>query len=205
MLAGVAHAQPAPAGYPQPYLAHVSIQAAPATALEVAPSDRSAGVVASCTEYCDFWAVPGKYTLYALDHSSGERKRLSLRIKQSSRFELIAGDDEARDTGLVVGIVGSAAAVTGLVLTAVYLLSATCEDSNCTTQTQRDAGMVGLGLLLGGAILTPIGWTMYASNRTKLKRIDDRAYRAAETTHQVRVGVVGVGLGGLGLGGAITF
>ncbi|HEY3254593.1 MAG TPA: hypothetical protein VGJ91_11615, partial [Polyangiaceae bacterium] len=95
IVAGTAHAQAAPPPwYPQQYLAHISIQAAPATELEVVPSGDLAGSppVARCTEYCDFWALPGKYTLYAHDHSSGEHKDLPLRIKQSSRFELEFGD-----------------------------------------------------------------------------------------------------------------
>jgi len=49
------------------------------------------------------------------------------------------------------------------------------------------------------------GWIMYASNRTRLNRIDDQAHASTEIQSQVRVGVVGVGLGGLGLGGLATF
>lgn|GEM_PF-1327621 len=207
ILAGQAHAQAAPAGYPAQYLAHISIQAAPGTELEVAPVGDAAGspAVARCTEYCDFWALPGRYTLYSRDHNSGVRKDLTLRIKQSSRFELQAGDDSARDAGLGLGIGGSAAILTGLFLILPVVMSSMCHDTNCTSDGERDAATVGLGLLLAGAISTPIGWTMYAQNRTRLRRIDAAPYRASESSSEVRVGLVGMGLGGLGLGGVATF
>ncbi|MEI9941860.1 MAG: hypothetical protein WDO69_31995 [Pseudomonadota bacterium] len=207
ILAGTAHAQaPPPEWNPPQYLAHISIQAAPSTELEVVPSGGGTGsaAVAHCTEYCDFWALPGKYTLYSRDHSTGERKDLSLHIKQSSRFELEAGDDDARTTGLVLGIGGSAAIITGFILIAPALFSAMCEGP-CETKGEQDAAAVGLGLLLAGAIVTPIGWTMYVHNRTRLKRIDERSRRANEITDQVRVGVMSIGLRGLGLGGVATF
>ena len=211
MLAGTAHAQAAPpAWYPQQYsqqsLAHISIQAAPSTELEVVPAGgEAASAVARCKEYCDFWALPGKYTLYARDHSSGERKDLSLRIKQSSRFELDPGDDDARSVGLVLGVGGSAAILAGFFMIMPALMSSMCHGSNCASDAERDTAAVGLGVLLAGAITTPIGWTMYSRNRTRLNRIDEGSYGAVEPPTELRVGVVGVGLGGLGLGGIATF
>ena len=207
LLGGTAHAQAAPGWYPQQYPAHVSIQAAPHTELEVVPAGAPAGSapVARCSEYCDFWTLPGKYTLYTLDHSTGQRKDLSLRIKQSSRFVYQAGDDDARATGLALGIGGSVATMTGLVLMATALMSSMCEDTNCTTNAERNAATAGLVVFVAGVIATPIGWTMYAHNRTRLKRFDEGSQLASETPKQLRLGVVGVGQGGLGLGGVATF
>jgi hypothetical protein len=208
VLAATAHAQAAlPAGYPPPYLSHVSIQAAPSTLLEVWPKSHAPGspAVARCTAYCDFWAPPGKYTVYALDPLSGERKDLSLRIKQSSRFELEPGDDEARATGFAVAMGGSAAMLAGLVLVMPRVLAAWCEGDCTTSKAQRDTASAGLGLLLAGVIAAPIGWIIYGNNATRLKRIDDRPPRANDTESLVRVGVVGVGQGGLGLGALATF
>lgn len=166
---------------------------------------RALPAVARCTEYCEFWAFPGRYTLYTRNHSNGERKDLSLRIKQSSRFRFEAGDDDARAAGLALGIGGSAALVAGFIMITPVIMSSMCEDSNCTTQGERDVATVGVVLMLAGAITTPIGWTMYVRNRTRLKRIDERSYASAESGTQVRVGVVNVGLGGLGVGGMVTF
>jgi hypothetical protein len=207
-LLGTAHAQtPAPQGYPA-HLSHVSIQAAPATQLEVVPKTGAmdSPAVARCTAYCDFWAPPGKYVVYARDPLTGERKDLSLRIKQSSRFELQPGDDDARATGLAVALGASAAVVVGMVLVMPVLVSSACDGEDCTTTNlQRDTAAVGLGLVLAGLIATPIGWIIYGSNGTRLKRIDERSQRASESQSQVRVGVVSVGPGALGLGALASF
>ena len=74
-----------------------------------------------------------------------------------------------------------------------------------TSRGQRDAATAGFVVLIAGVVTTPVGWIMYASNRTRLKQIDDQAHASTEIQSQVRVGVVGVGLGGLGLGGLATF
>ena len=211
ILAGTAHAQVAPpVWYPQQYLAHVSIQARPFVELEVVPSRPtpsypSAPLVARCTEYCDFWTFPGTYTLYARDQSTGESKQLSLHIERSSRFDLQLGDDADRATGLGLGIGGSAAIFAGLIMMVPVLLSVMCEGPSCTTDAEQQVAVVGLGLVLGGAIATPIGWSMYIHNRTRLKRIHERSYQALESPNQVRVGVVGFARGGFGLGAIATF
>lgn len=67
-----------------------------------------------------------------------------------------------------------------------------CDDSSLTT--------AGLATLVAGAVATPLGWVLFANSRTRLQRIDDGGYGAAEPQTQVRVGVVGLGLGGFGLG-----
>jgi len=208
MLAGTAHAQAAPPGwYVQQYPAHISIQAAPSSELEVVFADAPAGsaAVIRCTEYCDFWAWPGRYTLYSVDHISKQGTQLSLRIKHSARYSLEAGDDGARTTGLALGIGGSIALATGFALMAPAILSQACEDTNCTSPGEREAATAGLVLLVAGAITTPMGFIMYGGNRTRLKQIGEGYAASPETRNHVRLGVVGVGLGGLGLGALGTF
>ena len=175
--------------------------------LELVPSEGwpGTGAVAHCTEYCDFWALPGRYTLYALDHTNGERRHLSLHVKQSSRFELEAGDPAARSSGLVLGIVGSAALFTGLILLGGALAAGDCPQTTCSSDGRQTTAIVGLSVFVAGALATPAGWIMYASNRTRLKQLDDRPYPATGTFSQVRVGLAGVGSGGLGLAGVASF
>lgn len=196
----------APAWYPEPYPAHVSIQAAPSTQLEVVAAGAPIGspAITRCTEYCDFWALPGKYTLYARDYT-GQLHDLPLRIKQSSRYVFEPGDDDARMTGLGLGIGGSVAIMTGFVLMIPAIMSQACEDTNCTSDGERSAATAGAVVLLTGLVTAPIGWGMFAHNRTRLKRADHAGYRPRENTSSVRLGLVGVGLGGLGLGGIATF
>src|SRR6478735_834469 len=206
--AGTAQAQTAvPPMYLLQYPAHISINAAPSTELELVPAGAPAGVpaVVRCTEYCDFWALPGKYTLYARDHSTGERKQLSLRIKESSRYVFEAGDQAASTGGLALGIAGSAAFLTGFFMLMPTLLSSMCEDSDCTSKAEQNAAEAGLVVMLAGAVASPVGFVIYGSNRARLARLGRELDASVGPRSEVRVGVVGVGLGGFGLGGVGTF
>lgn len=200
-----AHAQSAFAGdYGAPYGAHVSISAGKrALSLRIAPQGE-AKPIEECENYCDFWALPGRYTLYTFDHASGERRELDFRVKQSARYTLQMGDDTARDVGLAVGISGAASIVAGMFLVAPVVLSAMCEGSDCVSDRERQRANIGLGLLLGGAVATPVGFTIFSKNRTLLRRIREPAYATEEPGPSVRVGVIGVN-GGLGLGGVALF
>ena len=206
LAAGRAHAQaPAPVWYPPQGLAHISVQAKPSTELEVVPAGEPAGsaAIARCKEYCDFWALPGRYTLYAKNHGDEEPRRLSLRIKKSSRYTLDAGDEKTATEGLVLGIAGSGLILGGFLTLSLGFLATECPNGGSCGRS--DVMAAGLVVLLAGVVTTPIGWGVYAANRTRLKRIDEEEYGAAEPQKQVRVGVVGLGMGGLGLGGVATF
>ena len=201
IVAGTAHAQAAPPWVPPQYLAHISVHAAPATQLEIVPSGSPLGTpaVARCTEYCDFWALPGKYTVYTQD-SSGKRQDVPLKIKQSSRFNLETGNQSAAAAGLILGISGSVTALVGFLMTLSVL-----GDASSPSDSEKSTASVGLGVLLVGALATPIGFVMYGENHTRLTRIDEGSYTPVNPIRQVRVGVTGVGLGGLGLAGVASF
>lgn len=200
-----AHAQSAFAGAEgEPYGAHVSISAGErALSLRIA-AQGEARPIEECENYCDFWALPGSYTLYTYDHASGERRELAFRVKRSARYTLQIGDDTARDVGLAVGISGAASIVVGMFLVAPVVLSAMCEGSDCVSDRERRTANIGLGLLLGGAVATPVGFTIFSKNRTMLRPIRERAAENGEPGPSVRVGVIGVN-GGLGLGGVALF
>jgi len=138
--------------------------------------------------------------LYARDRSTGKQKQLPLRIKRSSRYVFEMGDDGRASAGLVVAGVGSAAAVTALVLLTKSLVSSYC-DGDCSGNNHiATAGIIAMA---AAAVATPVGWIMYANNHTRLSHYDDPNYPSARA--QIRVGVVGIGLGGPGLGGVVTF
>lgn len=89
---------------------------------------------------------------------------------------------------------GAVSVFAGLLLTLPVVMSSMCHDSNCVSDDERTAARIGLGALVAGAVATPIGWSLFAHNRTRLRPIED-----------FRVGVVGVAGGGLGLGSSVRF
>jgi hypothetical protein len=183
---------------------HVSISSAEhKLELQLVPVGESTPVV-ECSNYCDFWALPGRYTLYLKDPATGEQHDVGLRIRDSARYAVDPGDDTARNVGLGLGIAGPVALFTGLILTMPLLLSSLCEDTNCVSDADRRAANIGLGFLLGGVVMTPVGWTLFSSNRTRLTPLAEQPYALPSNGPSVRVGVVGLS-GGLGVGGVAAF
>ena len=202
-VVGQAHAQGRLSPEPAAAGAHVAIYSGSgATHLRLVPVGGKEPI-AECVGMCDFSALPGRYTLYTHDTSSGDEHQVSLRIKRSSRFQLLQGDDSARDAGLVLGITGSVSIISGFFMVLPVVFSSICEASNCTTPGERVTAEVGLGLLLGGIVATPIGFVVFAHNRTKLKLIDQSPYEA-NNSPSLRLGVIGLN-GGVGFGGVGTF
>lgn len=158
-----------------------------------------------CHGRCEFFAPRGRYRIYARDSSTGKEYELGLRVRRPSEFRLRQGDSSARTTGLVLGIAGSVSAVTGMILVLPSLMSGLCHDSEgCTTEGERTMGKVGLGLLLGGAIATPIGWIMFGKNRTRLELLEEQVSGIAPA-ERFRLGFGGVAPGALGLSGTGRF
>ncbi len=170
--------------------------------LQIMPLD-SNEPIAECKGQCVFGAPPGRYTLTTRNLETGAQHQLSLHIEKSSSFELKEGNDTAKYAGLALGITGSAAIVAGLVMTLPVVLAAMCEDPNCTTASERRTANVGLGVLLAGAVATPVGWVMFSRNRTRLVGGPVGASAWAEPT--IRIGLLGLAPGVFGLGGMTRF
>jgi hypothetical protein len=167
--------------------------------------ERSEETLLRCQGRCEFFAPRGRYRIYARDSSTGKEYELGLRVRRPSEFLLRQGDSSARITGLVVGIAGSVSVVTGMVLVLPSLMSGLCHDSEgCTTEAERTMGKVGLGLLLGGAIATPIGWIMFGKNRTRLQLLEEPV-SGVGAAERFRLGFGGVASGALGFSGMARF
>lgn len=158
-----------------------------------------------CAGRCEFFAPRGRYRVHARDSSTGKEYELGLRIRRSSAFRLRQGDSSARTAGLVLGIAGSASVVTGMILVLPSLMSGLCHDSEgCTTEGERTMGKVGVGLLLAGAIGTPIGWVMFGQNGTRFVLLDEQLSGGAPAD-RFRLGFGGVAPGALGLSAMARF
>ncbi len=191
-----AHAQDDELRAPWVRLAHVSISA-PAGIERMAVLSQG-NVVAECSNYCDFWAPPGRYTFYASDGGS-DRTKLSLRIKDNARLAYQEEDETMRSAGMVLGLFGSLSTVVGLVV--LFANADVGGDSPMPQSTSRSAEAAGGLMALGGAIATPIGFVMFSHGRAKLTPV---AADEAKSTPHLQLGFVGVS-GGIGLGGGAVF
>jgi hypothetical protein len=203
LSATIARAQDAPRSTPRAG-AEVPVLisgAAPSVKLRVVDADTDE-TVAECQGRCLFSTKRGRYTVYTRDAVADTRRQLSVVIEGRSHFVFEEGNDAVRNGGLVLGIVGPAAIVTGFLMMTPALLSGGCHDPDCTTDGEQLAARVGLGLLIGGAVATPVGWTVFASNRARLVLRADSSTRLAP---RLGVSVGGVGGGGLGLVGSARF
>jgi hypothetical protein len=198
-----AHAQSAEAEGGSASDCRVTINARHASVrLQLTPLDGKEPV-ADCTGHCVFWAPLGRYTLNVTNLATGAQHELRLRVERPNNFELKEGNDTAKYAGLALGAAGSAAIVASLFMVAPVVLSAMCEDSNCTTNSQRRTANIGLGFLLGGGVAAPVGWVMFSRNRTRL--VVGPAAAGADTEQGLRVGILGLSPGVFGLAGTTRF
>jgi len=115
-----------------------------------------------CSDPCEVVAPPGKYDLRVF--SAGEKlgsERVT--VEGSADLRVTPPDVDTSRTGLRLGIVGSALFMGGLV--AITLAGMGCDGEGGCSSDQRTTMLVGLGALVGGAVMAPIGWVMFAKNR----------------------------------------
>jgi hypothetical protein len=118
--------------------------------------------LALCAGDCQATIMPGRYRLFVnatADTRPGGREVL---IAEPSRL-LITPRSEARyATGLVLGIAGPVLMVLG----SVVLLNNAFDsiDSDGNSRRSADATMTGALMVLGGIVITPIGWIMFGTS-----------------------------------------
>ena len=158
--------------------------------------------VAQCTGECTFWTLPGRYTVYSHDHSTGARHELFLRVKGFSQYQLIQGNDTVHGVGVCLEVVGVVASVVGLITTLSPALSQICE-SNCDNQDGGRTITIGLGILGAGIVAGIVGFGLETGYRAKLVPSPD-SISASRRGPRFEFGIVPV-FAGLGLGGTGRF
>lgn len=161
--------------------------------------------IAVCKQSCEFWALPGRYTLYASELGQVARSEFSFRIKRSMHLVLDKGNPKASSVGLTVGAAGGVAMCVGLALTLPVVISAMSEHPQGATVGEQRAAAIGLGLLGAGAIATPIGFGVFLHNRSRLRQFDEVPQRVVSEPSRSHVGLVGLARPGLGVGVALAF
>jgi hypothetical protein len=118
--------------------------------------------VARCTGDCAVDIEPGRYKLRMVD---GDGPRLSTRafaVASPSELRIERPTDDQRWGGLGLGIAGTVGVIGGMVAMTPVIMSSLCERSDCVTESERNQAAIGLAVFTIGAIVTPIGWTMFA-------------------------------------------
>ena len=154
-------------------------------------------VVLRCLDACVTVLDPGRYRL-RLRTSDGETTGTQIaNITHPVVFHAVGVDSSAATTGLVLGITGAAIAVSGVIIFGLVALASMCE-GDCGPP--RGVAIYGLVALSVGAIMTPVGWTMFAHNRRVFRREDVKEHLAASAP-TLRFGLVP---GARGASGVLT-
>jgi len=201
-----AHAQaqaPAPGYFPvQPVLVQLSGGEVP---LSFRLSYRGPEqIVAECPGQCSVLVWPGQYTLRAFD-ASGRESKGALTVDGPRLFVATPPSTRARSAGLALGIVGIVVAGLGLVI--VVLECGGDSGASCDTGQARLVATAGLLTLAAGAVMTPIGWVMYAKNHELHieSRVGSAGSEASANVASASFGVVPLPRGGFGFGAAAHF
>jgi hypothetical protein len=191
-------------------LVYVRVHAGDGPFSVVTPNDGQA--IAVCDGECGFWAWPGNYSVRLRLAGAAKDSSLSLRIRQPGRYDLIPADQAARNTGMVLGLVGPVVAFVGVLM--VYGgFVATCSESSADRDCNDPTaiGYYGLATLAVGAGMTTVGWVVFAHNRRHFQRSDDpRSAKSGSAEGEplgtsARVSVLPMPHGGLGLGAILAF
>jgi hypothetical protein len=129
-----------------------------------------AGVLDTCDQECTVWLMPGRYVLRVDErdgYSGGDR---TLIVKEPRTYVVTQGRTTAKTTGLVLGITGTVLLPLGFAALTPAVMSANCH-GDCGG-VNGGVALAGLGAIVVGAILTPVGWAMYNRHRVRLRPED---------------------------------
>jgi hypothetical protein len=184
-------------------LVYVRIHAGDRPFSVVTPKDEQP--IAVCDGECGFWAWPGNYSVRLQLDGAPKESGLSLRIRKPGRYDLIPADRAARNTGLVLGLVGPVISFVGVLMTVAGVLEAGCtydtSQDDCHDDGPAPIAYYGLATLAVGAGMTTAGWIVFAHNRVHFQLSDDPGPLGTSA----RVSVLPMPHGGLGLGALVAF
>jgi hypothetical protein len=164
----------------------------------------SVPALARCRLPCGFQMQRGRYRIEVLETEDTLGGSRAVSVDGPVRLVITPRDRAKKTTGLVLGIGGAIAVVTGIALLAdgASHVPAVCDSSgSCTRDWNTEMSTGGL-VALAGAIMTPIGWVMFGKS---LRPAIDVEHVGAASRRPVRqIGIIGLP-GGAGLGGTFTF
>jgi len=160
-------------------------------------------VVSRCFDDCEEVLDPGPYRLRLIGADGETIGTKSVSVRRPMIFHVTDASPGAATTGLVLGITGAALALTGLAALGALALS----DPDGTDNSRQWVGIYALAAIPVGALVTSIGWGLFAHNRRLFRGevIKERKTHddpdAAREAPNVRVGIAP---GPQGVAGALT-
>jgi hypothetical protein len=178
--------------------------------------------LAACGEGCRIRLPQGSYRLQVAGPPGSDVRtnEQTVEVFEDSVLRVDPPSQSSRTTGLAVGIVGASLLVVGGVVLYVGLIAElvrdvsadeTCTFSSETGQTSCEstshgtnwAIWTGAGMMVAGAIMTPIGWVTFArNNRPRIEVMSPG--RSSSEAGLWRVGPTRIG-SGWGLGSTLRF
>jgi len=161
-------------------------------------------IVGACPAQCSVLLWPGKYTLRATD-ARGRESEGPLTVDGPRLFVATQPSVGARSAGLTLGIIGIVAA--GLGLGIVVLECGGDSGNSCDTGQARAVAAAGLLTLAAGAVMTPVGWVMYAKNHDLHieSRLSPAVSKVPGNVTSASFGLAPLPRGGFGFGAAAYF
>ncbi len=153
---------------------------------------RDGMTIASCTGNCTMYVPPGSYIFESSDTEELRAGKKKLNIGGPTTVDVSPGSKSSRTTGLILGSVGSAAFIVGLV--GVYIVALTdviCDVNSSCTQPSYTPWLL---TMLAGAGAATTGWVMFGTSGTKVQA---ETYAAAPRVSFGAVPVRGGGSFGL--------
>ena len=139
---------------------------APGMSYELAPDTKNAPPIAGCAGDCLVYVPPGKYRLTVGETLETRSGRRTIDVYLPMRAYVEPRTKADKESGLIMGIAGSAMFVGGVVGLAVSLAVNThCggtafDGGRCRTEWTVGS-TISLLAIIGGAVLSPIGWVQF--------------------------------------------
>jgi hypothetical protein len=114
-----------------------------------------------CAGSCRLALPLGRYRLALFDEQGREERGTRFDVKGSARLKFERANTELATLGAIIGVTGAALIIGG----DVVVMQNACIISDCE-QDKPKMARLGLGAMLLGAVLTPLGWAMFCHNLT---------------------------------------
>ncbi len=149
-------------------------------------------IVARCVDRCTLALPLGSYNVHLYDAKGQPDGDTDFSVSGPGSLRVQDADRSAATLGAVMGALGPALIVTGLLLFATSVcIDESIHTDDCPHGNDTRA-LVGLSTIAVGTIMTPIGWAMFARNRNPRASETPLLLPYAVSTGDRRGGVFGI-------------